>query len=45
MFAFKYAKCNVTKLMRREAQAPEAYKDIFREQGTPNKTVTDSAKV
>ena len=45
MFAFKYAKCNVNKLMRREAQAPGAYTDIFCEQGTPNKTVTDSAKV
>jgi len=45
MFAFKHSKFNVIKLMRREAQAPEAYKDLIREHGAPNRTVTDNAKV
>ena len=31
--------------MRREANAPEAYQDVIRFIGAPNKTVTDNAKV
>jgi len=42
MFAFKHSKFNVIKLMRREAQAPEAYEDLIREHGAPNHTVTDN---
>ena len=45
MFAFKRSKFDAIKLMRREAQAPEAYEDIIREFGAPNKTVTDNAQV
>jgi len=45
MFAFKHSKFNVIKLMRCEAQAPEAYEDLIREHGAPNRTVTDNAKV
>jgi len=45
LFAFKDSKVNVIKLMRKESQAPEAYEDIIRQYGAPNKTVTDNAKV
>ena len=31
--------------MRRESQAPGAYGDVIRYIGTPNRTVTDNAKV
>ena len=45
MFAFKRSKCDAIKLMKREAQAPEAHEDVIRELGDPNRTVTDNAKV
>ena len=45
LFAFKKSKLNVFKLMKREANAPEAYEDVIREFGAPNKTVTDNAQV
>ena len=45
MFAFKRSKFDVIKLMRHEAMAPEAYTDVIREHGVPNKTVTDNAQV
>ena len=31
--------------MRRESQAPEAYEDVIRNVGAPNRTVTDNARV
>ena len=45
LFAFKRAKFTTIKLMRRESQAPEAYEDVIRHVGAPNRTVTDNAKV
>jgi hypothetical protein len=35
LFAFKKSKLNVFKLMKREANAPEAYEDVIREFGAP----------
>ena len=31
--------------MRRESQAPEAYEDVIRHIGAPNRTITDNTKV
>jgi len=45
LFAFKKSKLNVIKLLKKEANAPEAYEDVIREFGAPNKTVTDNAQV
>ena len=45
LFTFKHSKSDRIHLMRREANAPEAYEDTIRTIGAPNKTVTDNAKV
>ena len=45
MFAFKSSSYECIKLMKREAEAPGAYKDIICEVGAPNKKVTDNTKV
>ena len=45
MFSFNYLMHECIKLMKREAEAPTAYKDIVREVGAPNKMLTDNAKV
>ena len=45
LFAFKKTKLTTIRLMRRESQAPEAYEDVIREIGAPNRTVTDNAQV
>ena len=45
LFAFKRSKFTTVKLMRRESQAPEAYEDVIRHIGAPNRTITDNAKV
>ena len=42
---YKNSKFEKISLMRREANAPEAYQDVIRFIGAPNKTVTDNAKV
>ena len=45
LFAFKKTKLTTIRLMRRESQAPEAYEDVIRGIGAPNRTVTDNAQV
>ena len=45
LFAFKHSKYDKISLMRREASAPEAYEDLIRSIGAPNKTITDNARV
>ena len=45
LFAYKYSKFERVHLMKREANAPEAYEDVIRSVGAPNKTVTDNATV
>jgi len=45
IFASKQSNYDVLRLMKREADAPNAYEDMIRNIGAPNKTVTDNAKV
>ena len=45
MFAFKYSKYNKSVLMKREANAPDAYEYLIRSVGHHNKTVTDNSQV
>ena len=45
LFTFKKCKRTICTLMKRESQAPDAYLDIIRNIGAPNRTVTDNAKV
>ena len=45
LFTFKNCKRTICTLMKRESQAPDAYQDIIRTIGAPNRTVTDNAKV
>ena len=45
LFALKRTKLTTIRLLRKESQAPEAYEDVIRSIGAPNKTVTDNAKV
>ena len=42
MFAYKQYKYDRLVEMKREANVPEAYEDITRSVGVPNKTVTDN---
>ena len=41
-FACKYSTVERIELIRREANVPEAYEDMIRSVGAPNKTVTDN---
>ncbi len=45
LFTFKTCKRTICTLMKRESQAPDAYLDIIRTIGAPNRTVTDNARV
>ena len=45
LFTYKYSKFERIELMKRKANAPEAYEDVIRSVGAPNKTVTDNAVV
>ena len=45
LFALKKTKLTTVRLLRKESQAPEAYEDVIRSIGAPNRTVTDNARV
>ena len=45
MFAYKYSKFERIELMRREANAPDAYEDIIRAIGAPDKAMTDNTSI
>ena len=45
LFALKKTKLTTIRLLRKEFQAPEAYEDVIRSIGAPNRTVTDNARV
>ena len=40
LFAYKYSTFERIELMTREVNDPEAYEDVIRSVGAPNKTVT-----